>query len=87
MKICDLFYLSSGKTVFAVPIEEIFCCSISSLKAELEVDGQNLQELTIEGEFIMNAKHPKKHRAIFTNDSVNLTASFVKGHNCYLRLL
>ncbi|AFY83605.1 hypothetical protein [Oscillatoria acuminata] len=84
MKICEIFKLQSGQTVFAGPLEGT-SISIQNCQAELEVDGVIIQKLMIEGEFIMNVKHPVGHRAIFTTESVKINRSIIKQQTCYLR--
>lgn len=83
MKIFDIFHLQSGQTVFAGSIignQKL----IKNKKVQLLVDNQKEQIVKIEGELLMDARHPLNHRAISTTDLIDLTSDFVKKHECKL---
>jgi hypothetical protein len=83
MKIFDIFHLQSGQTVFAGSIidnQEL----IKNKKAKLLIDNQKKQIIEIEGEFLMDVRHPLNYRAISTTDLIELTSEFVKKHDCKL---
>ncbi|MGL5872927.1 MAG: hypothetical protein ACRC2R_11275 [Xenococcaceae cyanobacterium] len=83
MKIFDVFHLQSGQTVFAGYVTGTKNL-IENSKAKLSIDGKISQIVEIEGEFIMNVRHPYGHRAISTIELVDLTSEFVKKHECIL---
>jgi hypothetical protein len=83
MKILDIFHFQSGQTVFAGSVtgkENV----IKNSKVELIIDGKVHQTIQLEGEFLMDVRHPSGHRAISTIDRVDLTSEFVKKHECRL---
>ncbi len=83
MKIADVFHFKSGQTVFSGSVtgkEKI----IKNTKAQLIVDNQEHQIVEIQGEMLVDRRHPLSHRAISTTDSIDLTSDFVKKHECKL---
>jgi hypothetical protein len=83
MKIFDIFHLQSGRTVLAGSIigkKEL----IKNNKVQLVIDNREERIIEIEGEFLMDVKHPLNHRAISTTDLIDLTSDFVKKHECKL---
>jgi hypothetical protein len=83
MKIFDIFHFQTGQTVFAGSIikeKEL----LKNSKMQLLIDNQKYQTIEIEGEFLMDVKHPLNHRAISTKDFIDLTSDFVKKHECKL---
>jgi hypothetical protein len=83
MKIIAVFHFSTGGTVFAGPIDGTYDRS-ELRKVRLMVNGESSQAIEINGEFLMNARHPEGHRAIFTNQYVDLTTDFVNKNECSL---
>jgi hypothetical protein len=83
MKIFDVFHLQSGQTVFAGSVTGTKSL-IKNFEATLLVDGKISQIVEIDGEFMMNIRHPDGHRAISTKNPVDLTSEFVKKHECIL---
>jgi hypothetical protein len=83
MKILDIFHFQSGQTVFAGSVtgtENL----IKNSKVGIIVDGRVHQIIELEGEFLMDVRHPSGHRAISTIDKVDLTSEFVRKHECRL---
>jgi hypothetical protein len=83
MKIIAVFHFSTGETVFAGPINGTYNRSELCM-VRLTVNGEFSQTIEISGEFLMNARHPEDHRAIFTNQYVNLTTDFINENECSL---
>lgn len=87
MIVHDVFHLRSGNTVFVGSIKG---CStpIKQCSAELLVDDKVSQTVSIDGEYLMNVKHPNGHRAIsVTADQINLTSSSVRDYQYILRFM
>lgn len=83
MKIDDVFHLSSGQTIFAGSVtgrENL----IKNIKAQLIVDNQEQQIIEIQGEMLVDRRHPLNHRAISTTDIIDITSDLVKKHECRL---
>ena len=83
MKIFDIFHSPTGQTIFAGSIigkKKLF----KNSKAQLLIDNQKCQTIKIQGELLMDVRHPLDHKAISTTDSINLTSDFVKKHECRL---
>jgi hypothetical protein len=83
MKILDIFHFQSGQTVFAGSVTGTKNL-IKNSKVELRIDGQVHQTIELEGEFLMDVRHPSGHRAISTIDRVDLTSECIKKHECRL---
>ncbi len=84
IKIFEIFHLKSNQTIFAGSVlghDNRF----KKCKAQLFIDDESNNLVEIEGELIMDRKHPQGHRAISTRDKVDLTSEFVKMHNCRLK--
>ena len=83
MKIADVFHFKSGQTIFAGSItgrEKL----INNTKVQLIIDNQKQQIIEIQGEMLVDRKHPLNHRAISTTDIIELTSDLVKNHECKL---
>jgi hypothetical protein len=83
MKIFDIFHFQTGQTIFAGSImgkKEL----LKNSKVQLLIDNQKHQTIEIEGELLIDRKHPLNHRAISTKDFIDLTSEFVKKHECKL---
>ena len=83
MKIFDIFHFKSGQTIFAGSIvgkKKL----LKNSKAQLLINNKKHQTIKIEGEFLMDVRHPLDHRAISTTDLIDLTSDFVKKHECKL---
>ncbi len=83
MKIFDIFHFQSGETIFAGSIVGNQCL-LQNIKAQLLIDDKEYQTIKIDGELLMDVKHPYNHRAISTTDFIYLTSYFVKKHDCQL---
>ena len=84
VKVFDIFHLQSNQTVFAGLVSG-HDNLLTKCKAQLLIDNKTHKVLVVEGEFIMDRKHPLGHRAISTKDTVDLTSEFVKAHDCRLK--
>ncbi|MEM8723594.1 MAG: hypothetical protein AAGE84_30665 [Cyanobacteria bacterium P01_G01_bin.39] len=83
IKVCDIFHLQTGETIFAGLItgeEKLF----KNRKMQLLVDNQKYQLIQIEGEMLMDKNKFLDHRAVSTTDSIDLTSDFIKNHECKL---
>ena len=83
MKIFDIFHFQSGETIFAGSIVGNQSL-LQNIKAQLLIDDKEYQTIKIDGELLMDVKHPDNHRAISTTDFIDLTSDFVKEHDCKL---
>lgn len=83
MKIFDIFHFQSGQTIFASSIAEKKEL-LKNSKVQLLIDNKKHQTIKIEGELLMDVKHPLNHKAISTTDFIDLTSNFVKKHECKL---
>ncbi|MEM8673286.1 MAG: hypothetical protein AAGF83_05365 [Cyanobacteria bacterium P01_G01_bin.67] len=83
IKICDIFHLQTGSTIFAGLITGKKKL-LKNSKMQLLVDSQKYKTITIEGEMLMDQRHSLDLRAVSTNDTVDLTSDFIKNHDCIL---
>lgn len=83
MKIADVFHLNSGQTIFAGSVTGIEKL-INNTKAQLIIDNREQQIIEIQGEMLMDRRHPLNHRAISTTDIIDITSDLVKKHECRL---
>lgn len=86
MKVYDIFHLESGYTVFAGSVDTTQS-PVKEIHAELIVDGHRIRRFDIQGEFLMDRKHPKGYRAISTLESIDIDSDFVKTHDVSIRAI
>ena len=84
VKIFEIFHLKSNQTIFAGSVSG-YDSRLKKCKAQLFIDNKVHKIIEIEGELIMDRKHPQGHRAISTRDKVDLTSEFIRTHNCKLK--